>query len=1580
MPEIAPPGSAGNVVVQVPAGSAAVPVRSRPRQPQQPAQQQQGPQPRFYQLPTPGAVLMPWVAQAGADGQQPVQEDRGEKRRYSLEPFIRKAVQYRPINRRWREGMDRDAEFARQRQRQESLRQAVAVMADHMDELGHPLAAFVRHMAEPPREILPPAGVHTFEDRVIHAYAFPPSRGGRQEDRPGTWHVAVDPNQWRGRLVEHWRAMHPDHPPESDPPVEVSVRRDAPPTKPGGHYRSLHLTATLPRSQALALLGNARDMPDVVVHRHRYTYTGVGNPPTVQEVREYRRGPHSYASTQLNLEEAGYSRTHGSPVPQLQLLARKIDGADLAEHGRESDLHVTTLYGLHGSDPRAVADLVRGFGTVPVTFGDVTVFPAKETDAQRGGDEYDVVKVDVDSPELRRLNKLLATLPHASTHPRYSPHITLAYVKPGLGKKYAGPSGLKGQTVHFTHLVFSDQGDRRFRIPLFHPDWRGVNGTLVREARRGASRRYNHEAFWSAMSAVPQDSETDADKLAAGGKLGDQGPALVYADWLEERGHPLGTLIRHHIAENGWPPPITDTEPHRRTGTPPGTQWWSVRDADRSYMGETKPFVHATVALPGHRTMTVFAHVPPEFAESLRGDIPPIGGAPVEVGGRLGDRPIREARDPRRERARRAFAYLSSPNRRLRGNYFRAVDNGAVGMSRRGTLRRYSASHEEFHASIRAHPLDPNPHLVYADWLDENGDRHLADVIRGAVAQGKVVGGKQWQAISYHQGHARWLREHGRGEQVWTFDPGSRVFHADVFDAPGRQLGYKGKIPEGESVDDHIRAALERGHTVYRWPVEEPHGLSGGRDYVNVRTGERMLRSRRGSVRRYASHEEFHRAIAAAGTDPHPTDVYADWLQEQGNPFGDYLKDAIRHRRYWAWHDDAAAEPSGLMVGPAFHTQPDAIYQGHELSVWSRQHGMPHDAIGIVAEPTFVPPQPVSGRDAERFPITYPEGKGRVFHLAYMPFKRALGLAKLLPPEQRTWWVASVVGARRRGRDVQPPPPREPIPFARRGVRRYNKEAFIGKIREYPTDPNPHRVYADWLDEQADTERADRHRLIADQLAAAPPGELGREIAQALGPSGSDLVLAGGRLWRFRSHARGSVSHLELEPVGGGGTRRVAADNRSPRAKAVIHRLQQWIAKRWRETVGVGDPYGGGDVYPLSDEETRLIRLPTVRREHRHGSLRRYAASHEEFVGAIRANPGDPNPADVYADWLQEQGHPLGGEIKAGLAHARHLEARGDHAAALLARKAATNVRLDRVDGQVVPTLPDVQHGYHQLAWQETPRQPGYQEWFLTHRPERYAEGPFHEVHLFVTRGEGHGENAYTHYRARLTPEEFRMVQGQVEGRRHSRRYNYDTHSWDTVPLTEPREYRRGSPRRYAANDPFELTMPAGTAEEVARGEAAGLGRPADKRADQIRAILAMLHRSDPGLVARAAAGDKAAAVMVGAVFSGKTLRNLKVKPQELAGHLAAYAPRPAPAPPQPPHRPVLRPRRQSERAQRPAYGWLRTAGGLQRVEVTDPALAGDIRAQGGRRSRAAGKCRLVRPSHERVQGAGGRQDSTTSG
>lgn len=158
-----------------------------------------------------------------------------------------------------------------------------------------------------------------------------------------------------------------------------------------------------------------------------------------------------YSSTQVQLPENVGKR--------MKEASARIPDADLAEDGREEDPHVTVKYGLHGEDAEEVRKLLAGEGPIRVKLGKSSLFE---------NDDADVLKVDVESEDLRLLNAKIAALPNSDKHPDYKPHATIAYLKPGSGKKYAGKPvpGVSGKEVVIDRLTFSGKNGEKVEIPL----------------------------------------------------------------------------------------------------------------------------------------------------------------------------------------------------------------------------------------------------------------------------------------------------------------------------------------------------------------------------------------------------------------------------------------------------------------------------------------------------------------------------------------------------------------------------------------------------------------------------------------------------------------------------------------------------------------------------------------------------------------------------------------------------------------------------------------------------------------------------------------------------------------------------------------------------------------------------------------------------------------------------------------------------------------------------------------------------------------------------------------------------------
>lgn len=137
-------------------------------------------------------------------------------------------------------------------------------------------------------------------------------------------------------------------------------------------------------------------------------------------------------------------------------IALQIDPDDLYGSGIEDETHVTVKYGfLDNVTPGIVVQTIQGLTPVTVQLQDLALFE---------NDEFDVLKVNVESVKLRQMHEAVSNLPNADTHKKYNPHMTIACLKPGMGKKYLKMDNpLKGISVS-GELVYSDKDELKTPI------------------------------------------------------------------------------------------------------------------------------------------------------------------------------------------------------------------------------------------------------------------------------------------------------------------------------------------------------------------------------------------------------------------------------------------------------------------------------------------------------------------------------------------------------------------------------------------------------------------------------------------------------------------------------------------------------------------------------------------------------------------------------------------------------------------------------------------------------------------------------------------------------------------------------------------------------------------------------------------------------------------------------------------------------------------------------------------------------------------------------------------------------------
>ena len=97
-------------------------------------------------------------------------------------------------------------------------------------------------------------------------------------------------------------------------------------------------------------------------------------------------------------------------------------------YGRETEPHVTILYGLHEEiEDKDIEVDIKEIKTPKIDFKNISSF---------NNDKFDVLKFDVESKDLTKLNKIFAKYPNTNKFPDDHPHCTIAYLKSGKAAEY----------------------------------------------------------------------------------------------------------------------------------------------------------------------------------------------------------------------------------------------------------------------------------------------------------------------------------------------------------------------------------------------------------------------------------------------------------------------------------------------------------------------------------------------------------------------------------------------------------------------------------------------------------------------------------------------------------------------------------------------------------------------------------------------------------------------------------------------------------------------------------------------------------------------------------------------------------------------------------------------------------------------------------------------------------------------------------------------------------------------------------------------------------------------------------------
>jgi 2'-5' RNA ligase len=126
--------------------------------------------------------------------------------------------------------------------------------------------------------------------------------------------------------------------------------------------------------------------------------------------------------------------------------------------GRELDPHITCKFGINEILSKSLVQLLEGTGPVKLELGHTSRF---ETES------CDVLKVDVHSDDIIRLNKLVtSTIKCVDRFATYTPHLTIAYMKRGSAEPYLMDKKFLGKKLSFDSIIFAAKDGLKSTIIL----------------------------------------------------------------------------------------------------------------------------------------------------------------------------------------------------------------------------------------------------------------------------------------------------------------------------------------------------------------------------------------------------------------------------------------------------------------------------------------------------------------------------------------------------------------------------------------------------------------------------------------------------------------------------------------------------------------------------------------------------------------------------------------------------------------------------------------------------------------------------------------------------------------------------------------------------------------------------------------------------------------------------------------------------------------------------------------------------------------------------------------------------------
>jgi hypothetical protein len=184
----------------------------------------------------------------------------------------------------------------------------------------------------------------------------------------------------------------------------------------------------------------------------------VGSGLIMSEVRQIIKNiieeGYDYSSTQFQCPESVANKVKAYKFNEDDLYYFPDGGG-----GKETDIHCTVLYGLHDATPSSeLKEYFSGVKPFKVNLGKISYFENKD---------FDVMKIDVDSDELRHINSdIKANFDNTQTYDEYNPHVTIAYIKKGYDRSNIDEYAFSGESFEIDSIEFSSKSGKKYTIKL----------------------------------------------------------------------------------------------------------------------------------------------------------------------------------------------------------------------------------------------------------------------------------------------------------------------------------------------------------------------------------------------------------------------------------------------------------------------------------------------------------------------------------------------------------------------------------------------------------------------------------------------------------------------------------------------------------------------------------------------------------------------------------------------------------------------------------------------------------------------------------------------------------------------------------------------------------------------------------------------------------------------------------------------------------------------------------------------------------------------------------------------------------